>query len=276
MLSLHLHPLKSSAVRDVGSARVEAAGLVGDRRWMAVDAAGAMLTARTERRLLTITADTAETDPSVTGLRLRADGLDDLALVEPVGPEQPLTVFGDRTVGVDAGDRAARWLGRALRREDVRLVHASRPAARSLDPRHSRPGDHTGFADGFPLLLTTTASLQRLDELVVAEALARGEEPGAPLPMHRFRPNLVVDGTDPFAEDGWSRLRVGSVVLRVAKPCGRCVMTTVDPATLASGREPLRTLARHRRRGTQLVFGQNLVPETTGELRVGDAVELLG
>ncbi len=275
LVSIHLHPVKSTAVRDVGSARVEAAGLVGDRRWMAVDGRGQMLTARTERRLLTITADTAQTDPAVVGLRLRADGQDDLALTEPVGEEQQVSVWGEPTVGVDAGDVAARWVRRALGREDVRLVHASRPSARTLDPAYSQPGDHTGFADGYPLLVTTTDSLRRLNELVVEEALTRGEEPRTPLPMSRFRPNLVLEGAEPFAEDGWRRLRVGPVVLRVTKPCGRCVLTTVDPATLTRNREPLRTLARHRRVGSEVLFGQNLVPETEGTVRVGDEVELL-
>lgn len=275
LLSLHLHPVKSTAPRPVQSAVVERAGLVGDRRWMVLDGDGAMLTARTEHRLLTLVADTAQTDSSVTGLRLRSEGWPELALDVPDGPEQVVRVFGDETVGVDAGPAAAEWLRAALGRDDVRLVHASRPAARRLDPAHSRPGDHTGFADGYPLLLASSTSMQRLNDLVVQEALERGEEPGEPLPMARFRPNLVVDGPEPFAEDGWQRLRISRVELRVVTPCARCVMTTVDPVTLARGKEPLRTLARHRRVGSKTLFGQNLVPETDGLVRVGDPVEVL-
>jgi uncharacterized protein YcbX len=94
--------------------------------------------------------------------------------------------------------------------------------------------------------------------------------------MDRFRPNLVVEGTDPWAEDGWTRLAVGEVTFRVAKPCGRCVVTTTDQATAARGKEPLRTLARHRKLDGRLVFGQNLIPDTTGTIRVGDPVTILG
>lgn len=128
------------------------------------------------------------------------------------------------------------------------------------------------FADGFPLLLTTRASLDALNDLV-AQGTHASE---GPLPMDRFRPNAVVDGTDAWAEDDWRRIAIGEVTFRVAKKCGRCVVTTTDQRTAERGREPLRTLARHRRFGDQLVFGQNLVPENTGTLRVGDPVTVLG
>ena len=103
-------------------------------------------------------------------------------------------------------------------------------------------------------------------------ALERGEEP-ARLPMTRFRPNLVVDGDEPFAEDRWTRVRVGEVTFRVGKPVGRCVITTIDPQTLERGHEPIRTLARHRRTPDgKTLFAVHLVPETSGTLRVGDPV----
>ncbi|SDD88181.1 MOSC domain-containing protein [Auraticoccus monumenti] len=275
LLSLSVHPVKSTAARPVPQARLERAGLVGDRRWMVLDGDGAMLTARTEPRLLRLTADVAGTAPGVSGLRLRAEGIADLHLPEPGGPEQEVRVFSDRAVAVDAGEEAATWLRAALGRDDVRLVHTPRPQARPLDPRYAGDGDHTGFADGFPVLLTTTASLAALDDLVATEAVERALTPPEPLSMTRFRPNLVVEGAEPFAEHGWSRLRVGAAVLRVVKPCARCVMTTVDPLTLERGPEPLRTLARHRRVDGRPVFGVNLVPDTTGDLAVGDPVEVL-
>ncbi|WP_143587886.1 MOSC domain-containing protein, partial [Streptomyces alboverticillatus] len=96
-----------------------------------------------------------------------------------------------------------------------------------------------------------------------------------PLPMDRFRPNLVVGNTAPRAEDGWRRVRVGEVTFRAVKPCGRCVVTTVDQRTAERGKEPLRTLARHHRVDGSLVFGRNLIPEHTGVVRVGDSVEVL-
>jgi uncharacterized protein YcbX len=93
--------------------------------------------------------------------------------------------------------------------------------------------------------------------------------------MNRFRPNLVIAGTEPWAEDDWKRIAVGEVTFRVAKMCGRCVVTTTDQQTAERGKEPLRTLGRHRRFGGKLIFGQNLVPETTGSVRIGDPVTIL-
>jgi uncharacterized protein YcbX len=93
--------------------------------------------------------------------------------------------------------------------------------------------------------------------------------------MNRFRPNVVVAGAPAWAEDDWTRIAIGEVTFRVAKTCGRCVVTTTDQDTAERGKEPLRTLGRHRRFGGELVFGQNLVPESTGTLRLGDRVTVL-
>lgn len=154
----------------------------------------------------------------------------------------------------------------------MRLVHLDDPATRRpLDPEYARPGETVSFADAYPLLLTTLASLDALNSLI-----ARGERPDeGPLPMNRFRPNVVVDGADAWAEDGWSRIAVGEATFRIAKPCGRCVVTTTDQDTAERGGEPLRTLGRHRRLDGKLVFGQNLVPESLGTVRVGDPVRIL-
>jgi uncharacterized protein YcbX len=136
---------------------------------------------------------------------------------------------------------------------------------RPVSPRHGRPGDRVSFADGYPLLLTTDASLGALNDRL-----------DRPVPMNRFRPNLVVDGETPFGEDGWALIRVGEVRLRVVKPCARCVVTTVDQETGEVGREPLRTLATFRRHEDGgVLFGQNVVHEGPGVLRVGDDVEVL-
>lgn len=142
---------------------------------------------------------------------------------------------------------------------------------RPVDPQYARPGETVAFADGYPLLATTTASLDALNSLIARDVHA-GE---GPLPMNRFRPNLVLAGTDPWAEDGWSRLSVGEVGFRVAKPCGRCVVTTTDQATAARGKEPLHTLGRHRRIDGKLIFGQNLIPLGRGTIRVGDPVRVI-
>ncbi|MFD6988148.1 MOSC domain-containing protein [Streptomyces sp. NPDC059943] len=181
-----------------------------------------------------------------------------------------VNIFGTKVDASLADARASDWFSRHLGVE-VRLAHLGDPAtARPVDPAYARPGDTVTFADSHPLLVVTVSSFDALNSLI-----AQGDHADeGPLPMDRFRPNLVVAGTAPWAEDEWRRITVGEVTFRVAKPCGRCVVTTTDQRTAARGKEPLRTLARHRRIDGKLVFGQKLVPENTGTVRVGDVVRV--
>jgi uncharacterized protein YcbX len=135
---------------------------------------------------------------------------------------------------------------------------------RRVDPDFANPEDRVHLADGFPFLLISEASLEDLN--------SRLDEP---LPMNRFRPNLVVRGVEPFAEDGWKNIRIGEMSFRVAKPCARCAITTVNQTTGQKGKEPLTTLAAFRKVNGEVMFGQNLIHESPGILRVGDGVEVL-
>ncbi|MCK7624800.1 MOSC domain-containing protein [Streptomyces sp. RS10V-4] len=267
--SLHLYPVKALAGTGPGEAAVEPWGLAGDRRWLVADAEGRQITQRQEPRLALARAE----ELPGGALRLTAPGVPPLTVPVPAPADTvPVQVFGTVVQAVPAGREAAEWwrgyLGTACR-----MVHMDAPERRrAIDPRFSEPGDTVSFADGFPLLLTTTASLDALNSLI-----AQGDHPDeGPLPMNRFRPNVVIGGTAPWAEDDWRRVRIGEVVFQVAKPSGRCVVTTTDQRTAERGKEPLRTLARHRRFGDQLVFGQNLIPRGAGTLRVGDPFEILG
>jgi MOSC domain-containing protein len=132
---------------------------------------------------------------------------------------------------------------------------------RAADPAFAPDGARVSFADGFPFLLLSEESLADLNRRLPE-----------PLPMNRFRPNLVVAGGQPYDEDTWSRIEIGGIRLRVVKPCGRCVVTTIDQLTGERGKEPLRTLATYRKRDAEVMFGQNVVHEGPGRLRVGDAV----
>ncbi|MFF3768275.1 MOSC domain-containing protein [Streptomyces sp. NPDC001922] len=267
--AVHVYPVKSVAGCNPDEAAVEPWGLAGDRRWMLVDTADRFITQRAHPRLALVAAEPLPGG----GVRLTAPGMEPLTVEvpEPVAPTA-VEVWRDTVKAVPAAAAAGEWFSSHLG-TDARLVHLDDPARRRpVDPEYGRPGETVSFADGFPLLLTTTASLDALNSLI-----AQGDHPDeGPLPMNRFRPSVVVDGTAPWAEDGWSRVRIGEVTFRVAKPCGRCVMTTTDQRTGDRGKEPLRTLARHRRSGDQLVFGQNLVPEHTGTIRIGDPVEVTG
>ncbi|MEV6652523.1 MOSC N-terminal beta barrel domain-containing protein [Streptomyces sp. NPDC051219] len=266
--SLHVHPVKSVAGCAPGEVVMEPWGPAGDRRWTLIDSDSKVVTQRQQPRLALASAEPLPGG----GVRLTAPGLEPLTVdvPEPSGTSV-MEIFGRKVEAVPAHEVAHAWFSEYLA-APVRLMHLDDPAhRRPLDPDFALPGETVSLADGFPLLVTTAASLDALNSLI-----AQGDHPDeGPLPMSRFRPNAVVDGTAPWTEDDWRRIAIGEVSFRVAKPCGRCVITTTDQLTGERGKEPLRTLARHRRFGDQLVFGQNLVPETTGTLRVGDPVRVL-
>jgi uncharacterized protein YcbX len=124
--------------------------------------------------------------------------------------------------------------------------------------------DQVSFADGFPLLVTSTSSLDDLNQ----RSNFRSD-------VRRFRPNLVIEGAAPWAEDGWRRLRIGNLTIRITTDCARCSVPGLDPESAAATAEPLRTLARFRRRDNHVYFGVNAVPDEPGALAVGDVVEVL-
>ncbi|MEW2083275.1 MOSC N-terminal beta barrel domain-containing protein [Streptomyces sp. NPDC005283] len=266
--SIHVHPVKSVAGYAPGEVAVEPWGLAGDRRWTLIDSSAKVVTQRQQPRLALARAETLPDG----AIRLTTPGREpqSVAVPEPVSTT-PVEIFRDKIEAVPVDGPVNAWFSDYLG-ADVRLVHLDDPAhRRPIDPEHALPGETVNLGDGFPLLVTTLASLDALNSLI-----AQGDHADeGPLPMARFRPNVVVDGAAPWAEDDWKRIAIGEATFRVAKPCGRCVITTTDQRTAERGKEPLRTLARHRRCGDQLVFGQYLVPERTGFIRVGDAVTVV-
>jgi len=178
-----------------------------------------------------------------------------------------VTVWGSTVLAAAAGPEGDAWFSAYLGRP-VRLVYLDDPTRRAADPEFGRDGDVVSFADGYPLLLTSSASLDELGRWLIED----GEQP---VPMTRFRPSAVVTGAPAWAEDRWRRIRVGAVEFRVVKPCGRCVVTTTDQVTGEVGSQPLKMLGRRRRFGQQLVFGQNMIPDGPGVIRAGDLVEVL-
>ncbi len=267
---INRYPVKSCRGEVLTAAEVQPWGLVGDRRWMVVDGDGAVITAREANSLLLV-------DPTITatGLSLTAPDLPTLAVTTPDPARRvPVTIWGSSLDATAAGPEAAEWLEAAIGRV-ARLVHLDDPTARPTDPDFGDPDDRVSFADGYPLLLTTEESLVALDDAITERHLDDPEAPG-PLPMTRFRPNVVVAGAAAWEEDDWRRVRIGEVVFRAVKGCARCVMTTLDPETAARGKEPIATLARIRRWDGGTWFGINLVPDTPGAtISVGDQVEVL-
>lgn len=266
--ALHLYPVKSCRGFSVGTAELDDYGFVGDRRFMVVSAAdGKFLTQRTHPRMALV--ETA-LDPAALTLSSTGHGLVSIPLGFSSG-RRTVTVWKSTTSADDCGDEPAEWLSDFLGLP-LRLVRMGATYQRPIVKPTAQPGDVVTFADAYPLLVISEATLADLND--------RLQEGGTdPLPMNRFRPNLVVTGCAPYAEDAWGKVRVGDVVLRNAGPCARCPITTTDQATAERGKEPLRTLATYRRDPadpTDVNFGINLIHETKrGTLRVGAEVTLL-
>ncbi|NUW31028.1 MOSC domain-containing protein [Nonomuraea sp. SMC257] len=277
LASIHFYPVKSTSGHEVRRAEVEPWGLAGDRRFVVAGGDGKVLTARTHARLLACVAHLDGDTRAGGTLTLTGPHAEPLRVIpgqEPARTARRIAVAYSKEVLdlAGCGDEAAAWLS-ALLGEPARLAWQDDPHGRPVDPVHGRPEDRVSLADAYPLLLTTTASLDRLNAWVAETAAERGEEPRPPLSMRRFRPNVVIDGVaKPFDEDTWKRVRIGEVDFRVSKGCDRCVLPTIDPVTLDRGKEPTRTLARHRRWDGKVWFGVNLIPDGPGVLTQGDPV----
>jgi uncharacterized protein len=265
--AINRYPVKSCRGEAMSQAVVEPWGLSGDRRWMLVDVAGDQVTAREVHRMLLIA-------PQIVpgGLAITAPDLPVLSVPVPDGRSRiDCRVHGKPIDGALAGRDADAWFTKATG-VDVRLVYLDDPTQRPTNPAFTEPEDRVSLADGYPLLLTCETSLDALNGYLAEGGFAAV----GPLPMTRFRPSVVVHGTEPWAEDDWRRIRVGEAEFRVVKGCDRCVMTTIDPWTAEGGKEPIATLARHRAWDGKTWFGVFLVPETPGaRVALGDDIDVL-
>jgi uncharacterized protein YcbX len=246
----------------VESARCTARGLEHDRRWMVVDAKGDFLSQREHPRMATVWT-------AIEGSVLELSAPDVGAVEVPLAPQErstfPVRVWNSVCDAVPAGGDADAWLSDYLGLA-CRLVYMPETTRRVSNAERAGEGKLVGFADGYAYLVAGEASLADLN----ARLVGRGH---ASLPMNRFRPNLVIAGAAPYAEDTWRELRVGEAVLGFAKPCGRCQVTTTDQATgEIRGPEPLATLATYRESAEfGVMFGANYVTLAEGRVRVGDA-----
>lgn len=266
--SLHIYPIKGTRAVDLERASVEPRGLEGDRRWLVVDANGRFITQRSHPKLATIQAV-----PTRTGLHLSAAGAGEVHVDRPAASERVnVVVWRHEVSAAFAGAEAAAWLSDYLG-QPLRLVRMDAAAERLQCGEWVADGVPVSFADAYPVLIATTASLAAVN----AEIARAG---GATVTMRRFRPNIVVDCDEAWDEDFWTAVRIGGVEIELVKPCDRCVVTTKDQETGASmGREPIASLARLRRsadpRINGVLFGWNAVPRTLGSIAVGDAVEMI-
>jgi uncharacterized protein YcbX len=253
---LYVYPIKACRGVRVERCAVVERGFEADRRWMIVDQRGRFVTQREASRLALVNV-------GFTGdaLRVDAPGLAPLLLPRSyeTGSERNVQIWNDQSVACRHPEGSA-WFSRYLGgMHDI--VYMPDAIRRPVNPTRARPGDIVGFADGYPFLLVSQASLDDLNQ--------RLEKP---VPMMRFRPNIVVSGTEPFAEDGYGSVRLGEISFRGVKRCDRCVVTTIDIETGTPSQEPLRTLSTFRLQDSRVWFGMNLVHDGPGVLSVGDSV----
>jgi uncharacterized protein YcbX len=278
--SLRVYPVKSMGGIDVDGADVEPWGLAGDRRWGVVDESGTKITAREMPALLGFSVEPVANH----AVRIHDRVGQTLVVESPSTVASVLVSHKRQGSALPANDRANSWLSVRLG-QPVRLVWQDDPTVRSIAEKDGgAPGESLSLADAGPVLLTTEASMRQLNAWIFADTEAADVPdidpadmsgtalPTAPLSILRFRPNIVIDGGEPFTEETWPAVTIGDVTFRKTMVCDRCVMTTIDPITLAGGKEPIRTLARHRRREGKTWFGIRLVPVQPGHIKVGDPV----
>ncbi len=256
LTGIYIYPIKSAAGIFLNTAQVENRGFQYDRRWMLVDEKGKFLSQRQLPRMALIKVFLEEEQ-----LVIKAPDQETLFIpLHLDGDTIAVQVWNDVCDAIPLGKAVSQWFSEFLE-IPCQLVYMPDSSFRPVDRSYATNNEPVSFADAFPFLLISEASLQdlngRLDE---------------PVPVNRFRPNLVVSGCEAFAEDNWHLIDIGSIPFQVVKPCDRCLITTVDQAQGIRGKEPLQTLAQYRRRNGKIFFGQNLIQEKLGTLQIGDTV----
>lgn len=259
--ALYYYPIKSCAGLSAMSAETDLRGLRHDRRWLIIDEGGVAVTQRENPRMALVKPTVLENGD----LSLAGDKMPGLTVpVAAEGQKHRAKVWSDFCRSIDQGEDAAKWLSEFMR-QNVRLVRMADDFTRRVDGRYAKSkNDQVSYADGFPFLIVSQESLDDLNGRLAE-----------PLPMNRFRPNIVVSESTPFAEDDWRTIAVGDMLLDIVKPCARCQITTINQDTIERGQEPLRTLATYRNDRGRILFGQNVIPRRAGRLAVGDAVNVL-
>ncbi len=272
---IHIYPVKSLGGMSLQSARLTLAGFQFDRQWMVVQPDGTFMTQRSFPQMALI-----ETEIADDVLVLSTFGMETHVVTSASDTAKRINteVWGDQVSAWDCGPTTSEWLSQALD-SSCKLVSFPADETRQCDRRFAKSGEHTKFADGFPLLLLSQESLDDLNRRLPT-----------PVGMDRFRPNIVVKGCDAFAEDHWHTIRVNNdsshndsnnvdlshVDLRIVKPCARCSVPTVDQQTgVLTGPEPIHTLSSYRQRGNEVYFGMNLIPGGEGRVSVGDSVSVV-
>lgn len=273
---LWIYPIKSCRGIKLTEAKVSLKGFTWDRELMLVDQHGKFLTQRTFPQLTSIQVALEGKSMLLSSTKKNIEPLRFAPTLE--GTQRAVEIWKDKSTAIDQGDEVAAWFKKALDLSDEeapRLVRQSPDFIRPLDPAFAiQENAPVSFADGYPCLVTTTASLADLNKRI-NEHHGNDEHE---VTMDRFRPNIVVETTEAFEEGDWKRIQIGSVQFDNVKPCARCIVTTTDQNTGERNpkKEPLRTLNTFRKLEIgKVMFGENLIPRSVGLIKVGDKLSTL-
>ena len=255
---LFIYPVKSTRGLNISSMEFNQRGPMFDRHWMLVDGNNQFLTQRKHPTMCLIGAEI-----SGQALTLTAPGKVPCNVSGTTIQEHQVLVWNDSVLAGDCGDEVAQWLSDYMQKE-CRLVSMPENSQRLVDPDFAKDNQTVGFADGYPILLFSQASLDDFNNKLKT-----------PIGVDRFRPNIVIDGCEAYAEDSWQQIKIGDITFSLVKPCSRCVVPSIDQQTGSKQPEIINALNRYRRRDNKTYFGQNALHENTGELSVGDPVVLL-
>ncbi len=254
-----IYPIKSLAGIYLEQAIVKPTGLQDDRMMMLVDDNGLFISQRKYPQLALLGVEMEDGIVTVT----QPDG-NFITITNTSFDSQNIgvKVWKDDCSGIVAANATNLWFSQFLS-ISVRLIKYDKQNPRVTDPDYSKAGDIVSFADGFPLLVISQASLDDLNSRL-----------NLPVTMRNFRPNIVISGCDAYSEDGWQKIRLGKVIFDAAKLCGRCIMTTVDPITgkRSLDHQPFKTLSQYREKNGQVNFGMNLIPRSEGKAKIGDSI----
>lgn len=262
LTEINIYPVKS-----LGGIRMKAAyagerGLRYDRRWMITHDDYTFIT---QREIPTMSLLGTELTQKGIRIFLKNDPGNEIILPFAVaGKRIDTAVFDDKVQAIHYNSVADKWISDALKTPS-RFIYMPDDASRKVPEEYSVNEEHVSFADGFPYLIIGESSLEDLNSRMKVA-----------LPMNRFRPNIVFKGGHAFAEDQWSKFKVGNVLFQAMKPCGRCAITTINQDTAEQGKEPLRTLATYRSVNNKVLFGMNVIALTHGEINVGDKLSVIG
>jgi uncharacterized protein len=272
---LYVYPIKSCQGIKLQQAEVKFQGFFRDREMMLVTTTGKFLT---QRQFPDLAKVEVKLEGERVSLSARDSTIQSLTFIPTLaGREIAVEIWGESTVAIDQGDEVATWFHRLLQLDEpkkCRLVRQAPQYLRSLQQPPTVTGKPVSFADNYPFMLTATASLQELNDRIVE---IEGQQSQA-ITMNRFRSNIVIETSEAFVEDNWSSIKIGSVEFAVIKPSSRCIITTIDQETGGKNpsKEPLRTLGTFRQFSEQgVMFGENMIPQNEGIVRVGDRLEVL-